>query len=310
MIERKALIFNIQKYNMYDGPGVRTMVFFQGCPLRCTWCSNPEGQKRQPQVLCRKNICTRCGDCVPVCPVGKHRISPRTRMHEIVQDVDCIGCRRCEQVCKVRALSVMGELRTVAELADIVEEDRAFYEMSGGGVTLSGGEVLMQPEAAASLLMTCRRRGIGTAVETSGYARPEALARVAEFTDLFLYDVKHMDSARHYALTGVHNESILSNLRWLLDNRFNVKIRLPLLKGVNDGSEEIQALIRFLLPYREYRNFKGVDLLPYHRMGVGKYGQLGWDYTLDAQPSLTDADLERLSGWFAAHNFEVAVIRH
>lgn len=310
MIERKALIFNIQKYNMYDGPGVRTMVFFKGCPLRCTWCSNPEGQKRQPQVLCKKNLCTRCGDCVPVCPVNMLRISPRTRLHEIVQGVECIGCRKCEQVCKAGAISVMGEVRTLTELMEIIEEDRPFYEMSGGGLTLGGGEVLMQPEAAASLLMVCRQRGINTAIETCGYARPESILKVAEFTDLFLYDVKHMNSDRHYALTGVHNETILSNLRLLFDNRYNVKIRLPLLKGLNDGSDEIHALIHFLLPYQEFKNFKGIDLLPYHRMGVGKYNQLGWDYTLDTQPSLTDEDLDRLSGWFAAYNFPVTVVRH
>lgn len=310
MIERKALIFNIQKYNMYDGPGVRTMVFFMGCPLRCTWCSNPEGQKRQHQVLCKKNLCTRCGACVPACPVGKHRISARTRLHEIVQDVECIGCRKCEQACTFSALSVVGEVKTISELMDIIEEDRPFYELSGGGVTLGGGEVLMQPEAAANLLMVCKQRGINTAIETCGYARPEALMKVAEFTDLFLYDVKHMNSDRHYALTGVRNETILGNLKLLLESRHNVKIRMPLLKNVNDGEEEIRQLIRFLKPFQDCKNFKGIDLLPYHRMGVGKYGQLGWDYTLEGQPVLGDADLERLAGWFRASGFPVSVIRH
>jgi len=310
MIERKALIFNIQKYNMYDGPGVRTMVFFMGCPLRCTWCSNPEGQKRQHQVLCKKNLCTRCGACVPVCPVGKHRISARTRLHEIVQDVECIGCRKCEQACTFSALSVVGEVKTISELMEIIEEDRPFYELSGGGVTLGGGEVLMQPEAAANLLMVCKQRGINTAIETCGYARPEALMKVAEFTDLFLYDVKHMNSDRHYALTGVRNETILSNLKLLLESRQNVRIRMPLLKNVNDGEEEIRQLISFLTPFQDYKNFKGIDLLPYHRMGVGKYGQLGWDYTLEGQPALSDADLERLAGWFRASGFPVSVIRH
>ncbi len=310
MIERKARIFNIQKYNMYDGPGVRTIVFFKGCPLRCLWCSNPEGQKRQPQVLCKHNLCVHCGTCVPVCPVGIHRLDPRTGMHEIVPGIECIGCGKCAAACTAGALSVVGESRTISELMDIIEEDRPFYEMSGGGVTLGGGEVLAQPEAAANLLMVCKQRGINTAIETCGYARPEALLKVAEFTDLFLFDVKHMDSDRHHALTGVRNESILSNLKLLLDNRFNVKIRMPLLKDINDSDEEILALVEFVRPYQDYRNFKGVDLLPYHKMGVGKYAQLGWEYPIAGDPALSDADLARIEDWIAACKVPVAVIRH
>lgn len=310
MIERKAFIFNIQKYNMYDGPGVRTMVFFQGCPLRCLWCSNPESQSRQYQVMCKKDACARHGACVAACPVGIHKFSADGREHFMDRTIECTGCRYCEQACPTSALTINGEMRTISELVDIVAEDMPFYSTSGGGLTLGGGEPLMQPEAAANLLMACQQRGINTAVETCGYARPEALLKVAEFTDLFLFDVKHMDSARHHEMTGVHNETILSNLRLLLDNRHDVRLRLPLLRGYNDGDDALLPLIDFLEPYRECRNFKGVDLLPYHKMGVHKYAQLDRDYSITGNPVPCNADLARIEEHFKRRDIPVATILH
>lgn len=310
MIERKALIFNIQKYNMYDGPGVRTLVFFKGCPLRCQWCSNPEGQLKPFQVMFKKANCVNCGDCVPVCPTGVHTLTPGSREHAINQNAECIGCRKCEQACTTGALKVVGELKTITELMDIVEEDKPFYDTSGGGLTLGGGEALMQPEAAASLFMACKQRGINTAIETCGYVRPEMLLKVAEHTDLFLFDIKHMDSDKHYELTGVRNESILSNLKLLFENRYNVKIRVPLLKGLNSSESEIHQLIQFLKPYQDYKNFKGIDLLPYHKMGVNKYSQLCWEYPIQGDPALSDADIERIEGYVKQFNFPIAVVRH
>lgn len=309
MIERKALIFNIQKYNMYDGPGIRTLVFFKGCPLRCQWCSNPESQKRGYQVLFKQSQCVHCGACVSACPAGVHRISGGGK-HTIDRDAECIGCRKCEAACPESALAIIGEMKTISELIDTIEEDRPFYETSGGGVTLGGGEVLMQPEAAANLLLVCRQRGINTAIETCGYARPKVIAQVAEFTDLFLFDIKHMNSERHYELTGVRNEMILGNLQWLLENRYNVKIRMPLLKGCNDGEQEILQLIAFLTPYQDMKNFKGVDLLPYHKMGVNKYNQLDWKYPIAGDPKLSEADLERIESCIRKYNFPVSVVRH
>lgn len=309
MIERKARTFNIQKYNMYDGPGVRTIVFFKGCPLRCQWCSNPESQLRQFQLMFKANLCVDCGACVPVCPAGIHAISQEGK-HVIDRSKECVGCRQCEKRCTKSALAVMGENQTISELLDIVEEDRAFYEMSGGGLTLGGGEALMQPEAAVSFMQACKQSGINTAIETCGYARLEVVQKIAEFTDLFLFDVKHMNSERHYELTGVRNEMILSNLLWLLENRHNVKIRVPLLKGINDSEDEISQLINFLKPYQDHKNFQGIDLLPYHKMGVGKYKQLDREYPIEGDPALTEADIERVERCITQYNFPVSVVRH
>lgn len=310
VIERKATIFNVQKYNMYDGPGVRTLIFFQGCPLRCKWCANPEGMIKKYRVMFKSNSCVNCGACVSVCPVGIHTISNESLKHEVNRNIECIGCRKCVDACLNSALSIVGEVKTISELVEIVEEDRAFYEASGGGVTLGGGEVLMQPEAASSLLMACKQEGINTAIETCGYAKLESVLKVAEFTDLFLFDIKHINSDKHFELTGVRNEQILENLKELLRRKYKVKIRMPLLKGVNDHKEDIEDIIRFLMPFKDYKNFKGIDLLPYHKMGVNKYKQLGIEYPIEGDPSLSNEDLNKIESWIKKYDLSVKVIRH
>ncbi|MCD3245482.1 choline TMA-lyase-activating enzyme [Clostridium botulinum C] len=308
VIERKARIFNIQKYNMYDGNGIRTLVFFQGCPLRCKWCANPEGMIKKYMIMFKSNLCINCGACVSACPVGIHTIY--NSKHVINRDIDCIGCGKCKEVCLKSAISIVGETKTISELLRIIEEDRTFYEMSGGGVTLGGGEVLMQPEAATSLLMACKQEGINTAIETCGYTNKETILRIAEFTDLFLFDIKNIDSEKHFMLTGVRNEQILENLEELLHRKYNVKIRMPLLKGINDSQNEIEETMKFLMPYKDYKNFKGIDLLPYHKMGVNKYKQLGIEYPINGDPSLSNEDLDRIEGWIKKYDLPVRVIRH
>ena len=310
IIERQARIFNIQKYNMYDGPGIRTIVFFQGCPLRCKWCANPEGMVKKNRVMFKMNLCENCLECVDVCPVGIHKINSITNTHEINRSIDCVGCKKCEEACVKSAINIIGENKTISELLEIIEEDRTFYEMSGGGVTLGGGEVLMQPEAALSLLMACKNAGINTAIETSGYTKTETILKIAEFTDLFLFDIKHINSDEHFKWTGVRNEQILENLKNLLQNKFNVQIRMPLLKGVNDSEEAITKAMEFLLPYKEYKNFKGIDLLPYHKMGVNKYNQLGVEYPVYGDPSLSDEDLNRIESYIKRYNMNAKVVRH
>ena len=309
VIERKAFIFNKQKYNMYDGPGVRTLVFFKGCPLRCKWCSNPEGLERKYQIMFKPTTCVSCGSCVPVCPQKIHSISSSGE-HIIDRSIDCIGCGQCVEACIPEALKVAGEQVPISELLEYVEQDRAFYDQSGGGVTLGGGEVTSQPEAAINLLQACKQEGLHTAIETCGYTKKETILRFAEYVDLFLFDLKHIDPDRHFELTGVRNEMILENLEELIMKRNHVKVRMPMLKGINDSEAEIRGVIEFLKPFREFKNFEGIDLLPYHKLGVNKYVQLGMDYPIEGDPSLDDADLDRIEGWIKEYDFPVSVIRH
>lgn len=309
VIERKAFIFNKQKYNMYDGPGVRTLVFFKGCPLRCKWCSNPEGLERKYQIMFKPTTCVSCGSCVPVCPQKIHSISSSGE-HIIDRSIDCIGCGQCVEACVPDALKVAGEQVPISELLEYVEQDRAFYDQSGGGVTLGGGEVTSQPEAAINLLQACKQEGIHTAIETCGYTKKETILRFAEYVDLFLFDLKHIDPDRHFELTGVRNEMILENLEELIMKRNHVKVRMPMLKGINDSEAEIRGVIEFLKPFRVFKNFEGIDLLPYHKLGVNKYVQLGMDYPIEGDPSLDDADLDRIEGWIREYDFPVSVIRH
>ena len=309
VIERKAFIFNKQKYNMYDGPGVRTLVFFKGCPLRCKWCSNPEGLERKYQIMFKPTTCVSCGSCVPVCPQKIHSISSSGE-HIIDRSIDCIGCGQCVEACIPDALKIAGEQVPISELLEYVEQDRAFYDQSGGGVTLGGGEVTSQPEAAINLLQACKQEGLHTAIETCGYTKKETILRFAEYVDLFLFDLKNIDPDRHFELTGVRNEMILENLEELIMKRNHVKVRMPMLKGINDSEAEIRGVIEFLKPFREFKNFEGIDLLPYHKLGVNKYVQLGMDYPIEGDPSLDDADLDRIEGWIREYDFPVSVIRH
>jgi pyruvate formate lyase activating enzyme len=350
MIERKAFIFNVQKYNTYDGPGVRTMVFFKGCPLRCKWCSNPEGLEAKYSVMYKESSCNHCGCCVKVCPKaihqmvgGEHQVnktyisggfSPTTDVwlplsrdlgalpppvevgglehvsHQVNRAISCIGCRECEKSCPRAAIAIFGEEKTISQLLDTIEEDRIFYDVSGGGVTLSGGDVVTQPEAGANLLLACKEHGFNTAVETSGYGKGSTLLKLAEFTDLFLYDIKLMDSKKHYHYTGVNNESILENFATLIKNRYNVLVRVPLLKGINDHRENTLQLADFLTPFIEYKNFKGVELLPYHKFSLGKYPALGMEYTLDGDYTMSERDLLRVELLLKGKGIKVKILRH
>lgn len=307
--ERQAMIFNIQKYNVYDGPGIRTIVFLKGCPLRCQWCSNPEGIERKFQVMYKESLCNDCGACVEACPMGIHYLD-NDGHHQVHRDRVCTGCRKCVAVCPMSALNITGEVKTISELLEIIHEDDAFYEMSGGGVTLSGGECTAQPEAALALLKACKEDGLNTAIETCGHTRMDRMLNIAEYVDLFLFDLKHMDPVRHNELTGISNERILANLKELLRLGYKVHIRMPMLKQINCSREEIQAIIDFLLPFKDLPNFHGIDLLPYHKLGVNKYGQLGIEYPVEGDPSLSDEELDQIESWIKEYDFPVKVVRH
>lgn len=321
ILERKARLFNVQKYSIYDGPGIRTLLFFKGCPLRCKWCSNPEGLERKYQVMFSADLCINCGSCSSVCPVNIHHFRTgepdekqladhQAGVHKIDRSIDCVGCRKCETICPKRALSIAGVDKTISDILDIIEQDALFYLSSGGGVTLGGGEVTGQPEFAANLLMECKRMGIHTAIETCGYTKLDSLLLIAPFTDLFLYDVKHIDPERHFELTGVRNERILDNLSELIRRKFTVKVRMPLIRGLNDSAATIVRTLEFLEAFKEYKNFQGIDLLPYHKLGINKYRQLDMQYAITEDVSFTDDQLEAIEKLIQDYDLQVKVIKH
>ncbi len=272
----RGLVFNIQKFSLHDGSGIRTLVFLKGCPLRCAWCSNPEGQTCAPQLAYDERRCigrTACRDaCRRACPVDA--IAARDD-GKVAIDLDrCTACGECVLVCPSRALERLGDSLTVDEVLDVVEQDGAFYARSGGGLTLSGGEPLTQAAFAARLLEAARARGIDTAIETTGYAHWADLEKVCRHANQVFYDVKCLDPDRHREGTGVENPRILENLRRLCEAfpELPVVVRTPVIPGFNDAPEAIRAIARFVagLP-RPVR----YELLPYHRFGEPKYRELG-----------------------------------
>lgn len=320
ILERKARIFNVQKYSIYDGPGIRTLIFFKGCPLRCKWCSNPEGLERKYQVMFKEDLCTHCGNCIAVCPVQIHYSQDKEggalgtdgggTIHKVHRSIDCRGCRKCETICPKQALSIVGSDKTISEILDIIQQDMLFYLSSGGGVTLGGGEVTAQPEFAANLLMECNRMRIHTAIETSGYTNLDSLLMIAQFTDLFLFDIKQIDSDRHYELTGVRNERILDNLTELIRRGFTVKVRMPLIRGLNDSQDAICRTMEFLQTFKSYKNFQGIDLLPYHKLGINKYKQLDMEYAITEDLSFKTEELDKIEEFIKSYDLQVKVIRH
>ncbi len=288
-------IFDISRYCIHDGPGIRTTVFFKGCPLSCWWCHNPEGISREPHLALRPGRCTRCGCCVEACPNDAIVLSGDGAATDPAL---CRMCFECAAVCPSGAREVVGRTATVDEVMAEIVKDVPFYDESGGGVTFSGGEPLFQPDFLLELLRACGRRDIHRLVETSGYAHPDVLRRIAAETDIFFYDLKHMDSAVHRQYTGAGNELILENLRSLAEDGAGVCVRLPLIPGVNDGRDHIEAVGAFL---KSLRRVPRVDLLPYHDVMNSKYRRFGWTCRMgEIRPHdrATLAELARLLGAF------------
>lgn len=281
-----GIIFDIKKYAINDGPGIRTTVFLQGCPLSCWWCHNPESQSRTPALMYRANRCVLCGECAAVCPQNGIQIFPSpngrgTRGEEGVAITDrskCDVCGTCAQTCYHGAREVSGREVTVDEVLAEIERDVPFYDQSGGGVTFSGGEPLMQRSFLLELLRACHELDLHTVVDTSGYTTWEALDSIREYVDLFLYDLKLMDDERHIQYTGVSNKHILSNLLHLAQSGSQIYVRIPLIPGINDNEDNLRQTVDFIanLP-----NIAGVELMGYHDIAAAKYEALGMTYQLN-----------------------------
>ena len=282
---KKGTIFNIQKYSVNDGPGIRTVVFFKGCPLRCRWCSNPESQSAKVQILWDHKKCIHCLHCMQICPV---KAISNTDDRIRIDHGKCIGCQKCVRECPGYALTSEGETKDIQEILDVVLQDVAFYEESGGGITLSGGEVMVQPDFAAELLKAAREEGLHTCIETTGFTSKETFSKVIENVDYILMDMKHADPVKHRNGTGVSNEIIIENMKYAISTGKQVLPRIPVIPGFNDTVEDAEKIADLLLETGADR----CQLLPFHQFGENKYELLGLEYEYKNENAYHREDLE------------------
>lgn len=281
--KRSGTVFNIQKFSVHDGPGIRDLIFLKGCPLKCKWCSNPESQNLFPEIAYIQNRCIgieQCGYCIKVCPMGAIHHPEEDASFIVIDREKCNNCGKCAEICPAKAIKLFGESLTVEDVIKSVQQDNVSWR-SSGGITLSGGELLLQADFAQELLKEFRRRGIDTAIETSGFANWKELEKVCEYTNLIFYDIKSMDSQKHKAFTGVNNELILENLLKISDHfpKTPVIVRTPLIPGFNDSQEQedIDDIVKFI---SQVKNLKDYEIMPYHAFGEAKYRQLEREYSL------------------------------
>lgn len=265
----EGIVFDIRKYSIHDGPGIRTTVFLKGCPLRCPWCHNPEGQSSKLEIMIKSYRCLKdCSECLSVCEKGALLKVDGTL---VIRREKCDVCGKCIQVCNSEAIEIIGKKISAEEVINEVEKDKIFYETSGGGVTFSGGEPTRQPEFLDALLTLAKERNFHTIVDTCGYALPRVIEKIANKVDLFLYDLKIMDEKKHRKYTGQSNKLILQNLQKLAKKGKEIIVRIPLIPGVNDDEENIQKTAEFL---QSLKNIRQISLLPYHKLGRDKYKRL------------------------------------
>jgi pyruvate formate lyase activating enzyme len=283
----ESLIFDIKRYSINDGPGIRVTVFFKGCNLHCAWCHNPESISGKVEKMYAPLRCIKCGNCVDVCP---EKALTLTSDGIITNSNSCNICGKCADTCPTKAIEMSGKHMQVPEIMDIIEKDRIFFDQSGGGVTFSGGEPLVHSKLLIELLDECGKRGIHRAVDTAGFVNTETILEVAKRTDLFLYDIKLMDTNLHEEWTKVKNEKILLNLKAIANAGAQIIIRIPVISGINDNAENIEQIAIFIsdLPGDK----KDVHLLPYHNIAQNKYMKLGKP---DSFEKLKEPDIESLN---------------
>jgi glycyl-radical enzyme activating protein family len=290
-----GFVFNIQKCSLHDGDGIRTLVFMKGCPLRCSWCSNPESQKGTPEIIFEERKCLgpqECGWCIARCPVKAIK-----RLDNDSIGIDrhiCTSCGVCAEACPSKAISIVGKRMLTSDIIRLVEDDQSFYWRSGGGITVGGGDPVFQAEFTRQLLRACQASSIHTAIETAGYANFSDLEKISEYADLIMFDVKHIDSVKHKSLTGVHNELILANLKRLSATfpQVPIIVRTPIVPGFNDSEEVIQSIVNFI---SSISNLIKYELLPYHAFGEAKYHNLGRKYLLEGLASPDKEHMTKLN---------------
>jgi pyruvate formate lyase activating enzyme len=282
----KAIVTNIQGYSIHDGPGIRTVVFLKGCPLRCRWCANPEGLFPGIQIGFIHNLCTDCGRCFDACP---ENALTGDGLHHRIDYSKCTACGKCVDACHYKALVRYGSEMSAEEVFTAVRRDKLFYDTSGGGVTVSGGEPLLQAAFVKTLFERCKTDNINTCVETSGFIPASNLLEVLPVTDFLLYDLKHMDLGAHRQYTGQWNDLILSNARLAAEKGADILFRVPLIPGVNTSNTNISATAAFIkaLPGQQR-----VQLMPFHRLGDGKYKALNLENTMRETELMTSEQVE------------------
>ncbi len=296
-----AIISNIQGYSIHDGPGIRTVVFFKGCTLACQWCANPESISAQPQIGFIKNLCTGCGKCFEVCPENALTTAPDKHR---VDYSKCTVCGKCVEACAYKAMVMYGKTMSVEEVFDAVRRDKMFYETSGGGVTVSGGEPLMHAGFIKSLFEMCKNDDINTCIETAGFVAPDAFETVLPVTDYVLFDLKLMNSDEHLKYIGQRNEQILANARLVAESGADVLFRIPLIPSVNDTDENIKetaAFVKSILPQPK------VQLMPFHRLGDSKYKALGIPNLFAECQAMQPDEIEKVKQAFINEGVECSI---
>lgn len=287
----RGVVFNIQRFSIHDGPGIRTTVFLKGCPLHCNWCQNPESIRLLPEIITRDIKCIRCVKCADICP--RRAVSIGDAGSRTIEWEECNYCLQCAEVCPSKSIEVSGEYKSVDEVIQEVMKDSSYYRRSGGGMTISGGEPLAQWQFTLALLQKARQKGLHTAIDTTGYANWEVLDEALNYTSLALYDVKHMNSAKHREATGVSNEGILENLEKAVKKPgLKVWIRRPIIPDFNDSEDEMEEFCRFVLTLGSA--VEKISLLPFHKFSESKYRAIGKVYSYQDVPLLSDERIEEL----------------